>query len=303
MLERIEDPNEYSLHTGLGNLVFKGEFVYYFALDSFYCISVALKEASNTIRIVNESFSMERFCHLKRIRKTIGAGKYFILNGSFNTSDHVKVLLERIKDDSQSDILKQKLEELSLPVDNLEVVQVPTRHPITKAQYEKWNAIWPLNFHESTYERLKSTENDHFNRLFKHWESYIRDNDLGLLIVENHIPDERNESLAIFESASKELDCPNEGTKYPFDHLVLRVINESPKNVRVERNGKIPYLLSGCVAFLLNEPCTMCSMCLLHSRIDCVIYLNAQKCGALGYACLLHCNEGLNHHFPVYKRT
>ncbi len=36
---------------------------------------------------------------------------------------------------------------------SLEEVQVPVRYPVTKEQYAKWNSIWPLAFHESTYER------------------------------------------------------------------------------------------------------------------------------------------------------
>lgn len=135
------------------------------------------------------------------------------------------------------------------------------------------------------------------------YRNYFADSKLSLLIVENQLTkEELDDSLIIFKSDSARNYCPLDGPVYPFDHLVLKVINSQLHNQRIVRNGKIPYLLSGCVAILSKEPCTMCAMSLLHSRIDAVIYFESnESAGALGSICLLHCNTSLNHHFPVYK--
>lgn len=66
--------------------------------------------------------------------------------------DHVKVLLCRTFQ-FEKDVLEKNLTEATLPFTSIEEVQVPIRYPITKQQYEKWNLLWPLVFHESTYER------------------------------------------------------------------------------------------------------------------------------------------------------
>ncbi len=149
---------------------------------------------------------------------------------------------------------------------------------------------------------MKSDELTHFSRLFERYENYFQDSRLSLLIVENSLPDNIDESLIIVQSDSHCNYCPTDGMAYPFEHLVLKAINEKPHNSRIFRNNKIPYLLSGCVAILKEEPCTMCAMSLLHSRIDAVVYFKSNMAaGALGSICLLHVEVSLNHHFPVYQ--
>lgn len=50
-----------------------------------------------------------------------------------------------------------------------------------------------------------------------------------------------------------------------------------------------------------QEPCIMCAMALLHSRIRRVFYLRPSPNGGLGSLLCLHKQKDLNHHFAVYK--
>lgn len=119
------------------------------------------------------------------------------------------------------------------------------------------------------------------------------DNFIDSEVVEDHI---------IYENSCTEIRCNTPERSYPFDHYVLQSLSSAAKNRRIPRNDKIPYLLSGCVAILSHEPCTMCSMALLHSRIDSIIYFNrCDTSGALGSLCFLHSMDSLNHRFPVYR--
>ncbi|KAL8619697.1 hypothetical protein ACOMHN_025783 [Nucella lapillus] len=64
-----------------------------------------------------------------------------------------------------------------------------------------------------------------------------------------------------------------------------------------------PYLCTGYHAYMAVEPCPMCSMALLHSRVSRVFYSASQADGALGSRYKLHTIPSLNHHFEVFRWT
>ncbi|KAL6423370.1 hypothetical protein ACFW04_010168 [Cataglyphis niger] len=63
-----------------------------------------------------------------------------------------------------------------------------------------------------------------------------------------------------------------------------------------------PYLCTGYWVFLLMEPCPMCAMALLHSRVARIFYgaVN-QNVGVLGTRAVLHTVPGLNHRYRVWS--
>jgi tRNA-specific adenosine deaminase 3 len=61
-----------------------------------------------------------------------------------------------------------------------------------------------------------------------------------------------------------------------------------------------PYLCTGYSIYLLNEPCLMCSMALIHSRAKRVFYHHRRSIGALGSMTKLHTNQNLNHRYEAF---
>lgn len=63
-----------------------------------------------------------------------------------------------------------------------------------------------------------------------------------------------------------------------------------------------PYLCTGYWVFLLMEPCPLCAMALLHSRVTRIFYGTANRSvGVLGSRAVLHTLPGLNHRYRVWS--
>ncbi|KAJ4482221.1 cytidine deaminase-like protein [Lentinula aciculospora] len=91
---------------------------------------------------------------------------------------------------------------------------------------------------------------------------------------------------------------------HPLRHAVLNLIRRVADSNLVHSSSSehgSNYLLTGKMVFLSHEPCIMCSMALLHSRVKQIFYLNPMnKTGGCGSVICLPFLQGVNHRFEIF---
>lgn len=89
-----------------------------------------------------------------------------------------------------------------------------------------------------------------------------------------------------------------------LEHSVMRAIAKIAEEAlrrRQEANEFESYLCHNMVVFTLHEPCSMCAMALVHSRIGRLVYLKSHPKGGIESSHFIGVRNDLNWTFEVWK--
>lgn len=248
--------------------------------------------------------------HLKRIRKT---------------STHSTLLLTHLPDEPALPTATDQPLSLSAPY----LIAVPRTAALTQTSLALKNTLWPTVFaprRKDVPETWSRAKVRWARRAMRHVISDARKaGDEGELPIAAHVPssfegDEgADASLPSFTAVDTRMSA-----SHPLRHAAMAVIRQvgdyraaTPASRSVSRAERSPqpagadtpsasekngqhYLLTSLTLFTTHEPCIMCSMALLHSRVKEVFYLFPMDAtgGCGGVACLPKL-EGVNHRFGI----
>ena len=228
--------------------------------------------------------------HIESIVATIC--KHFPLNPEFNYLKRIHNSTILISPDGEG--LEERLDSLltSLQGRNLIAettrigkISVPKYSVLTRNQYETANAIWPVRVTTPLVDIDQDLDDIQKEKVLSRFQM-LSDNH-GQCLLES--PD------GVVSVVGKGADA---ASAFHFRHSVLDAADQV---------GKLSeYLATDYVAYLGGEPCIMCSMALLHSRVKEVFYLfdsEPRSFHGFGSTVSVHCQKKLNHRFSVFRVT
>lgn len=296
-------------------------------VEVFAAPVVDKKETSRLVREVNCLYPLPGLQHVKRVRACKEKG-----------SPHpLEIIVCLVSDAPNVDTEKAVSIDSLLPSDQVRntglgqpfVVQVPARPPLTRPQFELASKHWPTSFHEDKRVTV-ALRGELFSPPQKsRMQAYMMSaltaaraggasgaEAVGAVMVDPKL----DRVVAVGH------DCRGD---HPLHHAVMVCIDlvargqgggryafdkypacqftspsstsEALHNEPDAAEGSQAYICTGYDLYVTREPCVMCAMALVHSRIGRVFYGTASADGALGTKYKIHTQKDLNHRFEVYK--
>lgn len=275
------------------------------------------RNISKAVINLNSNLPLSELNHLKRIN-----GRNILLLPSDN-----------LKKEEVNRILLKHNFDVTLLANDVKEVSVAKIPPKTKQQHLDVHKLWPCNFHSNKYiEKLVTNTLFNKDEIGRH-ETYMRvameiaklsegSKKKGVVVVDPKI------DSIVATGFDKRLDNPcQHAVMIAVDNVALtqnggawqrnlvtdlKVLNLQERFAvkfgasrfkekdEIESPNDGPYLCTGYTAYVTHEPCVMCSMALIHSRIKRVFYGRAESNGGLGSLCKIHTVKDLNHHYEVF---
>jgi len=311
--------------------------------DALYAPLLEKKNASKALNILTEAFPFPKdLKQLKRIRVGIDKSTLEVLLFISHLENHVSIIKQltatgftSIPSDTLRDL--EGLHDLVGLVGPLCYTQVPTITPLTRTQFEVCKRYWSYSFHENKELEAKvqghifhsSEDLQNFNNSMKEAHLASQFSKAATCCAQGAVifhPEQKVILAKAFDLTNHPEVC------HPLHHAPMvaidmlaysqgggcysykPVLSESPsltdglyfKPPQKEIDDKrstTDYIGTGLHIYLTHEPCVMCSMALLHSRVKCVFYEAENSEGGMGTLYKIHALRDLNHRFDVYKCT
>ncbi|KAG2225301.1 hypothetical protein INT45_005545 [Circinella minor] len=271
-----------------------------------YVTKVEPKQTKHVLGFVQKHLPpLQNLEHCRRVQRTT------LPDSSFELT----LILCQETSMSKEGIMKRVTEHGLDQLIQIKTVPVPRYPPLNRTQFEAWKHLWPIIFREDTRQDPKFRQSD-ISAIEKNLHQVAA---LGSGSAYARIVDP-TDNRVIAEGGDT-----RHTSHHPLHHAVMNCIdavaaiekqhrgNEAgsrPKR-KVEEitegpveggQTKTAYLCTGYDMYITHEPCAMCAMALVHSRIGRVFYNIPTRTGCLGTLYKIHSHSSLNHHYRVFRQ-
>eukprot|EP00124_Ichthyophonus_hoferi_P001212 Ihof_evm5s58 gene=Ihof_evmTU5s58 len=306
-ISQNDDQNEVLAHPCRPRAILAKEYTQEVSFVKAYMGKVLdIKSTSRLVKALGAADGLGNDNHLKRVK---------LISGSQETKEaYLLLCMESALTESKYPTVFELLTSQGVDTSLLgepELVTVADRAPKTRSQFEVANAYWPVPFHEDKRIRQamegKLFTANQLTAIQGHMATALSIGKRATHELQLAHPKAHALAGAVIVDANfnkilaKAADSPG----HPLDHAIMRCIAQvaEEQNAAMERRGgksspEDDYLCGGYNVFITKEPCPMCSMALVHSRIGRVFWgVGDSDMGGLGGRYYIHTESTLNHHF------
>ena len=211
---------------------------------------------------------------------------------------------------AKSTIIKEELDEIVKEAAERGVeisprLQIVSRWAAyTTKQLDEFKVLWPVTLRKDTTRSIKSPAKE-----AREMKKYMLETiNLSKERKSAHPEDLPITALLVDPKSSKVLLTAHDtriSTSHPLNHAIMNILNELPSLLpaSIPPEEEEQYYASMYDMYITHEPCTMCCMALVHSRIRRLIFWRGMKMGAreIGWMKGDEVDGLLNHRFMSFE--
>lgn len=266
-------------------------------MDVWIC-TITPKFTKSILRFVENHIDrteQERLHHIKRFKKQEEGSNTLIVT-VLCTATYLgfQDLLALLEDDTR----------VAIESDSLRILRVPKELPLTKEIAQVWSQlIWPMAWKGNpNHQALLTSDLDleQERRIIETLIDNINDYLKYPFVTVVAQKESAKGPIKILHIAFDERD------KHPLHHSIMNAIAMVAQEEEALRRENDPegtngYLCQNLLFYTSYEPCAMCAMALVHSRIERLTYLSKHKRGAIESSYFIGDRRDLNWTFDIWR--